>query len=482
MPEKMQKKFLSNIVLLLTINLLIKPFWILGIDRTVQNTIGNESYGQYMVMFNMSLMFTMLLDFGINNYTSTFIARHKQMLDKKFAALVPLKLIFSAAYLVFTLFMGLLYGMEGKALGLLMLLGFNQVMLFFIMYFRANISGLQLFKTDAWLSVTDRGMMIVFGLGLLLTLKGSFALEHFIMMQTLGYLCSLIICYVVIAGKLKKVHLSFSYPMMLSMVRQSWPYALLALLMTIYMRSDILIMKKLLPDGDEQNGVYAAANRLMEAANMMAGLVSAMLLPLFSRLIKSGEDLNGIVKLSMAILIVPAVCVAGVAWYYHLDVMLLLNKTSPVASAAVFKYVMLSFVAMCTMYVFGTLLTANGNLRTLNALAAVALVINAALNLFLQPQLGAQGAAIAMVCTHGFIALTNLYFAKRYLKLALQVSYLLRFMLVLVVSFATVWICRIYLLHFLWAGILSGVIAVMMLFITRLFHVKQLRQVLQNRI
>jgi O-antigen/teichoic acid export membrane protein len=90
----MPKKILANLFLLLAINLLIKPFWILGIDRTVQNTVGNQAYGQYMVLFNLSVMLTMLLDFGINNYTSTFIAKHPQMLKKKFATLFSLKLVF----------------------------------------------------------------------------------------------------------------------------------------------------------------------------------------------------------------------------------------------------------------------------------------------------------------------------------------------------------------------------------------------------
>ena len=31
----MQRKFLTNLILLLFLNLLIKPFWILGIDRAV---------------------------------------------------------------------------------------------------------------------------------------------------------------------------------------------------------------------------------------------------------------------------------------------------------------------------------------------------------------------------------------------------------------------------------------------------------------
>src|SRR5574343_1191106 len=157
----MPKKILANVMLLLAANLLIKPFWILGIDRTVHNTVGNEAYGQYMVLFNMSLLFTMLLDFGINNYTSTFIAKHQQLLRKKFAALFPLKLVFSAAYLLITLLFGLMYGMTGKPLLLLMIVSFNQVLLFFVLFFRANITGLQWFKTEAFLSIADRSFMIL---------------------------------------------------------------------------------------------------------------------------------------------------------------------------------------------------------------------------------------------------------------------------------------------------------------------------------
>jgi O-antigen/teichoic acid export membrane protein len=478
----MSKKILINVFLLVAINLLIKPFWILGIDRTVQNTVGNDIYGAYMVMFNISLMFTMLLDFGINNYTSSFIAKHNQLLSKRFASLFPLKLVFALAYLVVTFCFGFLFGVVGKQLWFLLLLALNQVLAFFILFFRANISGLQLFKTDAFLSVTDRGMMIFFAIMLMLLYNGNFSIEHFILSQSLGYSASFIISFWVLKKPLQGVKLNFKKVMMWSMIRQSWPYALLALLMTFYMRADILMMKKLLPNGDEQNGVYAVANRLLEAANMLAVLLAGMLLPLFSNMIKSKQDLSSLIKMSMTLLILPAVGVAAISWFYHMDVMMLLSKTSPVESGHVFKYVMISFVAMCVMYIFGTLLTANGNISLLNKLAATALVINLTVNLFLQPQLGAKGAALSAVFTHSFIAITNMYFAIKNLKIKLDPSYLLRFFAVL----AVVTIC-VGLAHN--RGInLSVTIgsaigcAIIMLFITRLIHIQQLKQLLQSRV
>ena len=476
----MPKKILANVMLLLAANLLIKPFWILGIDRTVQNTVGNEAYGQYMVLFNMSLLFTMLLDFGINNYTSTFIAKHQQLLRKKFAALFPLKLVFSAAYLLITLLFGLMYGMTGKPLLLLMIVSFNQVLLFFVLFFRANITGLQWFKTEAFLSIADRSFMILVAGSMLLLLTHQFTITHFIVAQTLSYGAAAIIAFIILLKPLQGFYIKFNRMMMWSMVRKSGPYALLALLMTIYMRSDYLIMKKLLPDGDMQNGIYAVANRLLEAANMLAAIVAGLFLPLFSNMIKKKEDTTEVIKMGMQLLIVHSACVAAVAWFYNLDIMMLLSKTSPVESAPVFKFVMLSFVAMCVMYIFGTLLTSNGNLRILNRLAFVALIINIGMNLWLLPLYGSLGAAISMACTHGFIAITNTYFAKKELALSIDGMYLAKFLSVLILSVVSVFVCSQLHTNFWIAAMVSGVVAILMLLFTRLLKLAHFKQLLQR--
>ena len=70
----MLKKFLKNIALVLFLNLLIKPFWILGIDRTVQNVVGVADYGFYYSIFSFSFLLNILLDFGITNFNNKNIA------------------------------------------------------------------------------------------------------------------------------------------------------------------------------------------------------------------------------------------------------------------------------------------------------------------------------------------------------------------------------------------------------------------------
>ena len=71
----MQNRFIKNIIFLLFLNLLVKPFWILGIDREVQNLLGDASYGTYQALFNFSYLFYILLDLGITNFNSRAVAQ-----------------------------------------------------------------------------------------------------------------------------------------------------------------------------------------------------------------------------------------------------------------------------------------------------------------------------------------------------------------------------------------------------------------------
>ncbi|NTV84305.1 MAG: polysaccharide biosynthesis protein, partial [Bacteroidales bacterium] len=157
----MQKKFLVNLALLLLLNFLIKPFWIFGIDRTVQNTVGLSDYGFYFTIFNFAFLFYILLDAGITNFNNRNIAQHVHLLNKHFSSMVILKFMLCAVYVAVTFIVALIIGYKGQQLVLLAWIGFNHFLLSFILYLRSNISGMLMFFTDSLLSVLDRALMIV---------------------------------------------------------------------------------------------------------------------------------------------------------------------------------------------------------------------------------------------------------------------------------------------------------------------------------
>ena len=381
----MQKKFLSNLGLILFMNLLIKPIYILGIDRAVQNEVGAASYGIYFAIFNFSFLLTIILDFGITNFNNKNIAQNNHLLTKHFSSLVSLKLALAAVYIVITLVTGLLIGYDTRIMKLLLIQGFNMFLLFFINYMRSNLAGLHLFKTDSLVSVLDRVILIVLTLFMLKmdVFKGPNGIMYFVYAQTFSYFLSAVIIFIIILRKTHTFKLNLNKAFSMMILKKSLPYAILTLLMSFYNRIDTVMIERMLPKGvgDVQSGIYAQGFRLLDATNMIAFLTAGMLLPIFSRMIKYKESVEPLVKL-ISTLLLGAAIVIGIGCFFYSDELMkmLYPKQYVEESGQIFSLLMLSFIAVSTTYIFGTLLTANGNMKHLNYMAASGMCLNLVLN------------------------------------------------------------------------------------------------------
>lgn len=398
----MQKKFLANLILLLTLNLLIKPFYIFGIDLSVQNVVGTD-YGIYFVVFNFSFLFSILLDFGITNFNNRNIAQNNQLLNKHFSRILVAKLMLALGYFLVTFLIALIIGYHGIKLHYLAFLAINQFLISFIFYLRSNISGLLLFRTDSFLSVLDRILLIII-CGILLwggVAPGPFRIEWFIYAQTASYGLTAVIALLVVIRKAAFRRLSWNWPFIVMILRKSFPFALLTLLMTFYNRIDSVMIDKLLPslDGKEQVTIYASAFRILDAVNMIAYLFSVLLLPIFSKMLKTGDPVVHMVKLSFTLLITVALIISLGCYFYSDELMDMLMVAHVQQSSDVFRIMMFGFIAISSGYIFGTLLTANGSLWHLNLIAGGSMLLSIILNLLLIPRFLAVGSAWASVIT-----------------------------------------------------------------------------------
>lgn len=423
----MQQKFLRSLSLLLVLNLLIKPIWIFGIDRTVQNMVGASEYGFYFAILNFSFLFNILLDFGITNFNNKNIAQNNHLLQKYLSNILVLKLLLFFVYLCFTLVAAFLIRYDAAQVRLLMIMTFNQFLISFILYLRSNLGGLHLFRTDSIISVLDRSLMIVI-CGVLIwgNILGEFSIRHFVYAQTLAYLMTVSTALFIVISKAGKrfFRLNWNLPFMLIIIRQSFPFAVLVLLMTFYNRIDSVMLERMLDNGATYSGFYASAYRLLDASNMVAYLFAVLLLPIFSKMIKYNQPVEKLVTLSYSLIITPAIIVVVGAFFYSAEIMQMLYPIHPdetladfsyrmTESARVFGLLMACFVAISTSYIFGTLLTANGNLKYLNLISLTAMSLNIILNLMLIPRYQATGSAVASMITQFSIATVQIFIVKK---------------------------------------------------------------------
>ncbi len=403
----MQKKFFTNLILVLVLNVLVKPFYILGIDAEILKQVESHSpgeYGEYFSILGFTFILNIFLDLGITNYNTRNIARNNDSIKSHFSGILTLRGLLSIGYMVLILISGYFLGYSQHQFKLLSFLAFNQILVAFILYFRSNLTGLLLFKQDSLISVLDRFLLIIICAVLLWggITDQPFEIEWLIWAQTAAYAFTAIIAGYFVLRKTGKIKLSFDWYFSKEVIRKSMPYALLILLMMIYYRSDSVMLERMLPNGDEEAAIYARGYRFFEAVNMVGYLFAGLLLPIFSKLLKQKDSIQEILYFSFKLILSYTIILGLAAFFYREEIMIWRFEMSDLElekAAQTFGLLMLCFISFTSTYIFGTLLTANGSLKSLNIIASCGVILNLGLNYVLIPTHGAVGAAIASLIT-----------------------------------------------------------------------------------
>jgi O-antigen/teichoic acid export membrane protein len=476
----MNKKFILNLVLLLLLNFLIKPFYIIGIDAEIQNRVGAEIYGQYFSLLSFSFLLNIVLDVGIVNYNTRNISQHSFLLQKYFGHIISLRLLLSFAYVLITFAFAFILGYEQSSLVILGWLVLNQILASLILYVRSNLAGLLLFKRDSIVSVLDRFLLIVI-CGLLLwggITEKPFEIFWFIWAQTFAYGVTFLIALYFLISKQKVSKLRFKKKISLSILKKSFPYALLILLMTVYYRSDSVMLERMLEDGKTQAGIYANGFRFFEAANNIALLFATLLLPLFANLIKNNKSIESLVSLSFRILMSGAIAISLICFYYSFNLMSARYSFNNEESSVVFGLLMFCFVFISSTYIFGTLLTANGDLKTLNKIAFAGVILNIGLNLVLIPLYKAYGAAIASLVTQGLTAVAQVLLSKRYFNLKTNYFLILKMFIYSVLMLSTIYVIiksDFSFLTWYYEILIDLIISIVLIFVLRIFKISEVK-------
>ncbi len=460
----MQRVFLKNLVWLQLLNWLVKPLWILGIEREMQMRLGDVWYGQYGVLFNLGVLFAVLLDAGLNTYISKEIASSGRLIHLK--RILRLRLYLGTLYVLLVGIVGWYFSLTLELLAWVVL---NQVLASIVMLLRAILQGRQRFISDSWLSVSDRlvalitcSLFLVFLPELFVEIGG---IRLFLLAQFAGYAGAVLLGCILVFWKqnpLSVVKLQTfvsnnlnpsidnsnpsidnsalstknfstltnqfqteSYKQWLQKI--AW-FALMAFSMSVFTRIDIQMIRSFSPEnnffpgadnGFYQVGLYAKGYRLLDAALIFSTLLSTQLLPQFTSRITFKEDNTRLIWTGFRLVIWVAFAAALAAWFFDVSLMqLMYHKASRIedeirTTSQIFKVLMIAFIPMATVHVFGTYLTAAGYVRWLAILSLGCVVLNVVVNAIAIPRFGALAAAVGCVLTQFVFALASIVKTQR---------------------------------------------------------------------
>ena len=437
----------------------------------MQNRLGDETYGIYFALFSFCYLFQVLLDLGIQNYNSRRIAQNRQLVTEEFPYVLGSKLILMVLFFILVTVVGLFIGYPADYLPMILGIGMILFLQILYVYIRSHFSALGHYKKESWLSALDKLLMIIV-LGYCLYVASDISIEIFIRGQILALSISCLVGLVLLS-RLFRINIKFSVEKTRKIIKQSLPFALVILLMTLYTRMDSVMLERLLDDNGKAAGVYATGFRLLDAANIMGYLFAMLLLPMFARLLSEKEAVYPLLKSSLGLLFSFATIITALSLLLAPDILNLIYDDISQDNVIVFRLLMVSFWFMSIAYIYGSLITASGELRSFNMLLLAGIACNWLLNLWLIPQYQAAGAAIATLITQAFVCIGQIILASARHKLKHEPAFLLKLLSFMGITFAALYTLSIFKpMNWYIQGVLLLLILVIASFSMGIFRLK----------
>ncbi len=428
------KPFFSSLLLLVVLNVLVKPVWVFGIDRQVQNTTGLEAYGNYFALLNLCMVMQFLLDFGVTPYFNRKISSDpgdvKVLAAQSFTIKLLLSLLYTLAIILIAVFTGVA---NWSLLGLLISL---QIITTFLLLMRAYLSGAQQFTQDAWVSVTDKIFVILAAGSLLMFpgISGGITINRFALIQIGGMLFSMALAIFFLYRHKKDILIIKLQFNGFSILKSSLPFAMNIFFMTALFRADGFMLERLIDRGAYHAGVYASAFRLTDAVNMMGFLVAGFLLPYFSRNWPDEGQTEPVLRGCLYFLMVPAIVLAAGGWFFADQINQLLYHTRAPEASLVIRILLMCLPGLALIQIFGTLLTATGHIKAFMRISLFFALANIITNLFVIPRFGTHGAAWTAFLTQSVFAVAVTYLAASRTGIRFRTMDMLNFLLLMVVT------------------------------------------------
>lgn len=442
----MKREFLSNIFLILGLNIVIKPLYIIFVEAEVQNVVGTNAYGLFFDIFNLCFIYQFFLDLGIQNYTSRYLSENQEQYSEYFAKTLGSKIILSLGFviLVITSFYFLKY--DASDFSLLLLVATVMILISFWMYLRASIAALGYYRVDSFMSVIDKLLLLV-SLSIALyfsALRSSFTIETFLYFQIICYLIVIAIASSFLLRKKGMPSFSISFDYSRKLFKKSVPFALVFLIMTLYTKLDGIMLGRMIDDNHLQAGIYAAGIRLTDALSMMGFLFATLLLPMFAHL-NNPKERNELWEVAYRLLLNMVIITLGVGIFYGGEILNWLYVDATDYYQDVFQGLILSVCLMTLSYIFGIMVTAKGNLKRLNVVYFLGVIINWSFNFWLIPKYQAVGAAYVTFATQLVVFIGLVYLSVKDLQFRINPKILINSFLYLGLSILLFYSLKAYL-------------------------------------
>lgn len=376
--------------------------------------LGPFGSGQYQFVLSYVLIFSTVVDFGVQQFMTKRMSEDEPGTRKYFHNFLAFETV--AALLLYALLLGIAHfrGYEPVVFKAVAVTGLGMVANALCYPFLAVMTARQDLKKVALINFLNSlvNISIIF---LAIWLKKYIVFLASI--QAVFGIMDLILYRIFVSKHLPKPRIfavfeNFDFSVIVHILKSAWPFALLVGFSAIYNRIDVIIITKLLDY--TQAGLYTAAYKFFDILNFFPASVSHVLFPVLAALM--AKNLISEVKMTLEkylkLMIAVALPVAAGGTVLSKQLMLLIAGRDFAASAPVLSILIWS-IAILFIYIPVNSLIISQLTKKAMVVTGLNVAINIIGNIILIPIYGIKGAAIMTVVSEAVQGVFYFYFVRK---------------------------------------------------------------------
>lgn len=377
----------------------------------IARILGDANFGKYSFAFSFCSLFLILSDLGVTQYMIREVARNKMLASKFMGNAAIIKILLSIITFIFIVILINLMDYPTDTKIVVYAIGISLIIGSFSRVYNSIFTAFEKMEYNALLATLEKIAVTIGGIYILLA---GYGLIEFVFIFIAGSIFSLIGSMTIATRKFAKLNFEVDGLFCKRIIKESLPFALSWIFISIYFYINIVILSKL--EGDEVVGWYNAAYNLISALIFIPSIFTTVVFPTLSFLYSVSQDslrlaysksFKYLLSISMPVVCGTVLLAPNIIYFIY--------GSEFSNSINALRILIIAFIFICVDAILHTVLNAINMQALVMKVTAIAALVSVLLNLFLIPMLSLYGASIATVLTEGILFTGYFYFVSKYL-------------------------------------------------------------------
>ena len=355
--------------------------------------LGEDDYGKFSFALGLGTIFETLMDFGLHQVAIRAVARDHRAALRIFRNSLGLKMVWAfGAFAMLLVTATVLRGQTDVRLACY-LVGGSLVLRSYMLTVRGVLQGLERFGWDSVVVITDRLLLLVAGA---VALWAGTGLQGLAVAFVVSRAVALVLAAVLAHRQIGPVGISVDRPLWKELQWTAIPLGLFLVVINLYSRIDIVMLGVWRTDAE--TGFYQNAYGVYEGLTYLPSVFASVLAPRLARLFVTDRRKHRLLALGGVGLSAGLAVVVGAATFaWAGPLVVLLFGPQFAASAGPLRILSAGLSLVYVIWILHVTAISMNREKLLLATGIVGLVAKVALNAYLIPHYGVEGAAVAVI-------------------------------------------------------------------------------------